>query len=173
MTRILLVSVSAFAVLVATVAEPVMQTPQTQSPQTPQQPRDISPTISSDQAGTQPRFAVPGFLALTSDAETQDAAATMTQVLISDLGFEREFAIMPRDIVSTIPAATSVTDVPFDRWREVNADGVIMGSVQKTGQGVRVEVRVFSIRSRQLAFGREYTGAIVNKRSRPSKLAAM
>ena len=96
--------------------------------QTSQQPSDISTTISSDQIGAPPRFAVPAFLALSPDAETVDAARTIGAVLWDDLNFEREFGLMPRDIVATIPPATSLSDVPFDRWREVNADGVVIGT---------------------------------------------
>ena len=80
---------------------------------------------------------MPDFIALPSatdagDAETVEAARTIARVLWDDLNFEREFALIPRDIYSTIPAATSMADVPFDRWRELNADGVIIGTVQKT-----------------------------------------
>jgi TolB protein len=131
---------------------------------TPQQPNEISTTISSDQAGTPPRFAVPDFLALSRDAETIDAAQTIGRVLWDDLNFEREFALIPRDVYATIPPATSLNDVPFDRWRELNADGVVIGTVQKTDLGVRVEVRLYNVRSRQAVFSREYSGSVANKR---------
>ena len=144
------------ALLVTT--RPIAQQP------TSQQPNEVTTTISSDQVGTQPRFAVPDFLALTKDPETVDVAKTISQVLWDDLNFEREFALIPRDIVNTIAPATSISDVPFDRWREVNADGVIIGTVQKTSNGVRVEVRLFNVRSRQSAFGREYTGPVSTRR---------
>jgi TolB protein len=32
--------------------------------------------------------------------------------------------------------------VPFDRWRELNADGLIVGTVQKMSDGFRVEMRL-------------------------------
>ena len=63
---------------------------------------DFSTTISSDQAGAAPRFAVPDFIALSKDAETVDAAQTIGRVLWDDLNFEREFALIPRDVVATI-----------------------------------------------------------------------
>jgi TolB protein len=131
---------------------------------TQQQPSEVSTTISSDQAGMPPRFAVPDFIALSRDAETVDAAQTVARVLWDDLNFEREFALIPKDVVATIPAATSLVDVPFDRWREVNADAVVIGTVQKTDLGVRVEVRLYNVRTRQAAFSREYTGSVANKR---------
>ena len=157
-------TIAAIAVAFIVATNPVAQQP------TSQQPSDVTTTISSDQAGTQPRLAVPDFLALpasgasTADAETVDAAKAISQVLSDDFVFEHEFALIPRDIVNTIPAAASISEVPFDRWREVNADGVIIGTVQKTPTGVRVDVRLFSVRGRQSAFGREYTGGIASKR---------
>jgi TolB protein len=135
-----------------------------QSPQAVQQPSDITTTIISDQAGAPVRFAVPDFIALSNDAETLDAARTIGRVLFDDLEFEHEFSLIPRDVYASIPMATSMNDVPFDRWNEVNADGVIIGTVQKTETGVRVEARLFNVRTRQAAFAHEYTGSITSKR---------
>jgi TolB protein len=55
-------------------------------------------------------------------------------------------------------------DVPFDRWRELGADGVIIGAVQKADSGIRLEVRLFNARNGQSAFGMEYTGSIASVR---------
>src|SRR6478735_5565860 len=142
----------------------VIVTANAQQPPVSQQPSEVSTTISSDLAGSAPRFAVPDFIALSKDAETVDAAQTIGRVLWDDLSFEREFALIPRDVIATIPAASSFADVPFDRWREINADGVIVGTVLKTDLGVRVEVRLFNVRSHQTAFSREYSGSVANKR---------
>ncbi|MEQ1869913.1 MAG: hypothetical protein ABL961_07805 [Vicinamibacterales bacterium] len=151
---------TATALVLALLAPPriVAQQPQTQ------QPGDISTTISGDQNGAPPRFALTDFVALSNDAETVDAASTIGRVLLDDLTFEHEFALMPRDVVSSVPPATSIADVAFDRWNEINADGVIVGTVQKTGNGIRVEVRLYNVHSRQSAFGREYSGAVASKR---------
>jgi TolB protein len=129
-----------------------------------QQPSDVSTTIRSVDVGAPPRFAIPDFIALSKDAETVAAAQTMARVLWDDLNFEKEFALIPRDIMATVPAATSIESVPFDRWREVNADGVIIGTVQKTDTGARVVVRLFNVRNGTSAFGREYSGSIANPR---------
>src|SRR5262245_33016852 len=140
-TFLTIMAVTTAAALLLTSTSPVAQQPQ--------QPNDVGVTISSDTAGTQPRLAVPDFIALpgtgsaTADADTVDLAKTIAQVLTSDFEFEREFALLPKDIVNTIPPATSIADVPFDRWREVNADGVVIGAVQKTPTGVRVEMRLY------------------------------
>lgn len=140
------------------------QTPAPQTPTPPQQPTDVSTTISSGAAGTPPRYAVPDFIALSPDAETAAIAKTIGQVLFDDLAFEREFLMIPRDVYSTIPAAHSFADVPFSRWQELNADGVVVGTVQKTGNGIHVEVRLFNVRTRQSPFAKEYDGSAANPR---------
>ena len=138
--------------------------PPQQPPARPQQPSEISTVISGD--ATAPlRFAVPDFIALSSDAETVAAAKAIGQVLWDDLSFEREFALIPRDVSTTIPPATSLADVPIDRWRELNADGVVIGTVQKTPAGILVLVQLVSVKTGQSAFGQEYTGSAANPRS--------
>ena len=155
-------TLTAGALLIASVAaQPPQPTPAPGGAS--QQPSEISTTITSE-GGAAARFAVPDFIALSNDAETVEAARTIGRVLYDDLSFEREFALIPRDTYASIPAATSFATVPFDRWRELNADGLIVGTVQKTDAGVRVEVRLFNVRSRQSAFSREYSGAVASRR---------
>jgi TolB protein len=154
---------------VAVVAAPMSQNSGAQAPSPPQQPpavqqpSDIAPTISAE-PGAPPRLAVPDFIARSTDAETVSLARTIAQVLFDDLGFEREFALIPRDIYTSIPAARSLEDVPFDRWREVGADGVIIGTVQKSGTTIHVEVNLFDVKRRQSAFGKAYDGSPANPR---------
>ena len=131
-----------------------------QTPQ-PTSQSEISIGMSGD-VGVPLHYAVPDFLALTSDAETVLAAKTMSQVLWDDLVFEREFDLIPRDTYRTIPPATSPTDLPFDRWRELGADGVVIGAVQKTGTTYRVEMRLFDIKERRVALGKAYDGIRLN-----------
>ena len=59
-----------------------------------------------------------------------------------------------------------MADVPFDRWRELNADGVIVGTVQKAENGVHVELRLFNVQRREpaVAFAKQYDGSVANKR---------
>jgi TolB protein len=92
------------------------------------------------------------------------AAKTIGQTLWDDLAFEREFDMIPRDTYASIPAARSLNDVPLDRWKELGADGLVVGSVQKTANGFRVEVRLFNVRAGQSVYGREYTGSASNPR---------
>jgi TolB protein len=163
MTRIFLTIALALAAASSGAQQPQTPAPTT-APPPPPQPSEVRTTISSGDAGAPPRFAVPEFIALSKDAETIAAAKKIAEVLWDDLSFEREFALIPRDTYATIPAAKSMLDVPLERWRELNADGVIIGTVQKADNGARVEVRLFNVRSGQSAFGREYTGSLANPR---------
>ena len=85
-------------------------------------------------------------------------------MLWDDFDFEREFYLIPRDTYASIPAARSIQDVPFDRWRELGADGVVIGTVQRTGNNVVVQVRLFNVKTRQSVFAKEYTGPLSNPR---------
>jgi len=161
MTKELLTGTLAIAVLAAWphAQQPATQPPASQPPPppAPQQPSEIQTTISGD-SGAPPRLAVPDFIALSSDAETVAVAKTIGAVLWDDLNFEREFSFIPRDVYATIPRATSFADVPFDRWRELNADGLIVGTVQKTANGFHVEMRLYNVRTRQVVYPRQYDG---------------
>ena len=131
------------------------------SSQAQQQPSAIAVVISGD-PGTPPRYAVPDFVALTPEAA--EAAKTIGQVLWDDLNFEREFYLIPRDTYQSIPAARSPEPVPFAAWRELGADAVVFGTVQRTGNDVRVQVRLFNVRTRQSVFAKEYSGSATNPR---------
>jgi TolB-like protein len=108
-----------------------------QAPPAPQQPPtstefEIKTTIRGE-PGAPPHYAVPDFIALTNDKETADAARLIAQVLWDDLSFEREFDMIPRDTYRTIETTPTTDTIAFDRWRELGANGVIKGSVRKTG----------------------------------------
>ena len=139
-----------------------------QQPAPAQPPQDKPQTsvgvIITGEAGAQTRFAVPDLIALSSDRETTEAARTIAQVLWDDLNYEREFYMIPRDTYKSIPPAPSIGTVPFERWRELGADGVIIGTVQKVATGIRVEMRLYNVRAQQSSFSREYTGSGANPR---------
>ena len=161
MTKAILAGTLAIALL----AVPRAQQPASQQPPTPppQQPTEIVTTISGE-GGAPPRLAVPDFIPLSPDAETAAIAKTIGQVLWDDLNFEREFAFIPRDIYASIPRATSFADVPFERWQELNADGLVVGTVQKAGTTIKVEMRLYNVRSRQASLARQYDGTAANPR---------
>jgi len=147
----------AAAAMAAVLAAPAIRAAVQQA----QQPSEVSVVISGD-PGTPPRYAVPDFVALTPDAA--DAAKTIGQVLWDDLNFEREFYMIPRDTYGSVPAARTPEQVPFDAWRELGADAVVFGTVQRSGKELRIQVRLFSVRSRQSVFAKEYTGSANNPR---------
>jgi TolB protein len=159
MSRQTLLLVTAFAAGCAALAISL----QAQAPAGQQQPPAVSLTITGE-PGALPRYAVPDFIALSNDAETVEASKTIGQVLWDDLNFEREFDMIPRDTYASIPAARSLTSIPFDRWRELGTDGLVIGTVQKQGDSLRVEVRLFGVKAQQSAFGREYTAPASNSR---------
>jgi TolB protein len=118
--------------------------------------------VISGDPGTPPRYAVPDFIAASPDAA--EAAKTITQVLWDDLAFEREFYLIPRDTYSTIAPARRPEQMAFPAWRELGADAVFFGIVSRTGNDVRVEVRLFNVRTQQSVFSKEYTGTVANPR---------
>jgi TolB protein len=148
-------------VLLAAVSAALAITVRAAGPQ--QQPPAVSLTITGE-PGALPRYAVPDFIALSNDADTLDAVKTIGQVLWDDLSFEREFDMIPRDTYASIPAARSLAGIPFDRWRELGADALLIGTVEKRGDAFRVEVRLFSVKQKQAAYNREFTAAVTNPR---------
>lgn len=140
----------------------VVLTAQSTPPQTPPQPpagqRPIEITIGPE--GRPPRLAVPEFIAATKDPETVKAARTIGQVLYDDIEYEKEFYMIPRDIMKTIPQPSSVGAVQLDRWKEIGADGLIVGSVRRSGDGVVVEVRLIQVASGEMKLGKEYSGTL-------------
>jgi TolB protein len=137
--------------------------PQSAAQEAPRQSDQIVVKISGP-PGLPPKYAVPDFIALTNDAETNAAAKTIGSVLWDDLNFEREFYLIPRDTYRTILPATSVDQVPLDQWKQLGADGLIIGTVRKTPTGVTVQVRLIEVASGRTALGKEYSGTLKNPR---------
>ncbi len=131
------------------------QTPPASQPAAPTEEVGIKLTIRGE-PGVPPHYAVPDFIALTPDKETADAAKLIAEVLFADLGYEREFDMIPRDTYRTIEVTPTTDTIAFDRWRELGADGVVKGSVRRTGNTFQVEMRLFNVRGRGVALGRVY-----------------
>ena len=88
---------------------------QAPAPQQPAAPAtEISVVIRGD-IGAPPHYAVPDFVALTNEKETQDAARLIAQVLWTDLSFEREYDMIPRDTYGTIEQSGASDTIAFDR----------------------------------------------------------
>src|SRR5690349_19741712 len=137
--------------------------PASPPPPQPQQQGEVSISIVGP-PGLPPKYAVPDFLALSNDPETVAAAKTIGQVLWDDLEFEREFYLIPRDTYRTIPAATSIEQVPLEQWKQLGADGLIIGTVRKTPAGVAVQIRLIEVASGRTALAKEYSGTLKNPR---------
>jgi TolB protein len=135
------------------------QQPPAPPPTSPQQQSEVSVTIGSGNPALPPKIAVPAFIAVTNDGETQTAAKTIGEVLWDDLEFEKEFYMIPRDTYRTIPQPASIDDVALDRWKELGADGLLIGSVRKTPAGVTVQFRLINVASGASAMAKEYTGS--------------
>jgi TolB protein len=161
MSHYSLSKVLAAAVVAATA---VISAQQPAPPQQPAQPPTVDLTIRGDTPGTPPRMAVPDLLTLTNDKETQEAARVISEVLWNDLDFEREYYMIPRDTYKTIPPAPTIDTVPYERWRELGADGVVIGTVRRVATGIRVELRLYNVRARASVIGREYDGSAANPR---------
>ena len=129
----------------------------------PRQSGEISLTINGA-PGLPPKYAVPDFIALTNDPETVAAAKTIGQVLWDDLNFEREFYLIPRDTYKSIAPPSSIDQVPLDQWKQLGADGLIIGTVRKTATGVTVQVRLLDVATGRSAMAKEYSGTLKNPR---------
>lgn len=138
----------------------------TATPQQPTAPQTPPPQPAQDRVivridgppGLPPRIAVPEFIPLTNDAETLAAAKTIGSVLWDDLNFEREFYMVGRDTYKTIPTPASLEQIALDRWKEIDVDGLLTGTVRKTPTGVTVQFRLINVRTGQSAIAREYSG---------------
>jgi TolB protein len=145
--------------LAAAITGLVVLAAQTPPPQEPapasSTPNEVVVTIRGE-VGAPPHYAVPDFTPLTTDKETVDAARLIAEVLWNDLDFEREYDMIPRDTYKTIEQTPTADTIAFDRWRELGADGVVKGTVRRTGNTFQVEMRLFNVRARAVALGRVY-----------------
>jgi TolB protein len=127
--------------------------------QQPQQPAEIAARIGSGDPKSPPRLAVPEFIPLGKDADLAGAAKTIADVLFDDLAFEKEFYMIPKDILRTVPRPASAQEASLDPWKPI-ADGVVIGTVQKTPEGVVVEVRVMKVVNGTMTLGKKYSGSL-------------
>lgn len=123
-------------------------------PLDPQQ-TEIRTTIGGA-SGRRPRLAVPAFLVTGSDAELTEAGKTLTDVLWKDLEFEQEYQMVSQSgaaQMAPVPADALV----YDSWNQMGADEVLVGSVQRNGTSLQVDVRVMSVERKVGTFGKRYS----------------
>lgn len=126
-------------------------------PTTSQQPKTVEVRLVNA-SGLPPKLAVPEFIG--------DAALgkTLGQVLWDDLDFEAEFYLIPRDTYRSIPQPSALDRVALQAWKELGADGVIVGSVQQSGSNLVVQVKLIRVTTGESLFAKEYTGPARNPR---------
>lgn len=126
-------------------------------PATSQQPQTVEVRLIGN-SGLPPKLAVPEFIG--------DAALgkTLSQVLWDDLDFEAEFYLIPRDTYRSIPQPSALDRVALQAWKELGADGVIVGSVQQSGSNLVVQVKLIRVTTGESLFAKEYTGPARNPR---------
>ena len=156
-------ALSAAAILgTLTLAGQQPQQPPTPPPTPPSQ-GELHTSVTSSGGGL-PRLGIAGFLPLSGDAETVAAAKTISEVLYDDINYEREYYMIGKDTIASIAKPTSVDDVPLKDWKEVGADGVIVGTVQKAPAGVVVQIKLIDVKSGKTAFRNSYSGSVANPR---------
>jgi TolB protein len=80
------------------------------------------------------------------------------------LNFEREFYLIRATPTPPSRPHGPRNRWPFASWQELGADAVFFGSVQRTGDTVRVQVRLLNVKTRQSVFAKEYSGTASNPR---------
>jgi len=110
----------------------------------PRQQTDIVVTMLN--AGSNTKVGIPDFLTGGGSPALQAAAKAMADVLEYDLNFEREFVVVSRAASASIPAAATPEALPFQRWAEIGADYVLLGTVREAGDRMPVDVRMVSVK---------------------------
>lgn len=150
-------------VAIATVGSAALVGQQPPASQAPPQQSEFRMVINGP-PGLPPKLGIAGFIPLSTDAETVAAAKTIGDVLYDDLDYEHEYYMIGKDVIATVPKPASIDQVPLDRWKELNANGVIVGTVKKGPAGVVVQMRLIDVNSGKTALGKEYSGSIANPR---------
>jgi TolB protein len=124
--------------------------------------------VITGNTGAKKRLAVPEFSAPGAAADVQQAAKLISDVLWDDLDFEGEFTMVARDAAAKVPPASTMETLPYDRWSELGADAVVLGSVTAGPAGLSVRVQVVGTRgdlARKQIFGKSYGGGGCNVRN--------
>lgn len=106
-----------------------------------------------------PKIGVPNFL--TAGGNVTEAAQVLADVLWADLDYEREYYMISRKSSAGIPSAATPQALPFDKWQEIGADFVLMGTAREAGGKMSVEIRLIAVRGDKAgtqAWGRVYDG---------------
>lgn len=103
-------------------------------------------TLTMVNAAAHPRVGVQDFVVAPGDPELATAAATLADVMWSDLDFEREYYLIARRSATAAAAAVEPAAVPFDRWADLGADYVLHGTVRRNGTEMTVDLRLINVK---------------------------
>ena len=142
--------------------------PQPPHAQPPQQPSEIASTINGAPAAAAEVSPSRISSRCSSDAETVAAAKTIGQVLWDDLELRARVLPDPAGHLRDDSAAASIDQVPLDRWKELGADGLVVGTVRKTATGVIVQVRLIEVATG----GRRWQGVQRHASTEPAAVRA-
>src|SRR5262245_25181 len=144
MTKLLSASAALVLVLAVPATRPVAAW--ISEPLQPPQQQQSEIKLSLVAMGSQPKVGLPDFTVEAGDKELSDAVATLVDVLWSDLDYEKEYYLIPRKASASIPVVADAQALPFDRWKELGADFVILGGVKKVAGNLDIEFRLVSVR---------------------------
>ena len=114
-------------------------------------------SVSLRNANAHPRIGLPDFAPAPGlDAALVASSRTVTEVLWSDIDFEREYDMIPRAALAAVPVAPA-NALPYDRWMELNADFVLAGQASAKGSNLVIQLRLISVKAGDTR-GREYFG---------------
>jgi len=118
------------------------------------QQQELRATIS-DKSGRLPRLAIQPFLITGRESYLQESGRSISEVLWKDLEFEREYQMIDPSAGAEIAPAPS-SELAYESWIETGADEVLVGTLQKTGATLQLDVRVMNLQRRLSIFARRY-----------------
>jgi TolB protein len=133
-------------------------------PQAPPVPPATQGTAQIDIGfGRTTRFAIPPCVPRKPDEASAQACKVIAEVLRKDLEFERLFEFIPDSLLAAIPAMNP--DAPnFDDWRGIGANALVVTRADVTAGELTVEVRAYSVESKQTILAKKYSGKVDNPR---------
>ena len=126
------------------------------------QQQEVRATIAAP-SGRLLRLAIPPFLITGNEAELREPGQTIAEVLWKDLEFEREYQMIDQSVAAAI-APVPHDALEYESWMEAGADDVLVGSLQKAGANLQVDVRVMNVGRRSSTFGKRYVCPVASLR---------
>jgi TolB protein len=127
-------------------------------------PRPAATRVTAAHGGP-PLLGIPDLITTPAGAPAAALAELLGSVLRDDLAYSTEFVIVPAADAALVPVARTPDRVPFAAWKTAGADGVSYIHLQTDGASVRVGLRLFAVRTGELAFEREYTATEADVRA--------